>query len=237
MRVIINKGHGFSLVSKKALVRAAEIAKMQCYAYKSTGTSLLVQEYFEKVSMPEGDKKQFEGLYLFTKDFGEKFPIKDDSWKQYELLWTNFGRESEVLMQAIEELGEEANTDNSFPKIVEISDEIKWRIVEDDFGDDDCSSCEIVVVDEENHGLKKIVVNHGPGKFNLSEAAYKELGLEWDGHGCAHFERDDPALVSVIERLGEKAWNGNTFLSVWEVEKNYKICYIEEVYPEYKVLG
>lgn len=55
----------------------------------------------------------------------------------------------------------------------------------------------------------KIVVNRCFGGFGLSEAAYKELGLKWDGYGCA-FEktRTNPRLIAVVEKLGEEASSG-----------------------------
>ena len=55
----------------------------------------------------------------------------------------------------------------------------------------------------------KIVINKCYGGFSLSEAAYKELGLEWDGYGYGHSDdRANPDLVAVVEKLG-KAANGN----------------------------
>lgn len=55
----------------------------------------------------------------------------------------------------------------------------------------------------------KIVINKCYGGFSLSEAAYKELGLEWDGYGYGHSDdRASPDLVAVVEKLGEAA-SGN----------------------------
>jgi hypothetical protein len=56
----------------------------------------------------------------------------------------------------------------------------------------------------------KIVVNRCFGGFGLSEAAYKELNIPWDGYGFAFRgdeERCDPALVACVAKLG-KAANG-----------------------------
>ena len=52
----------------------------------------------------------------------------------------------------------------------------------------------------------KIVINKCYGGFSLSEAAYKELGLEWDGYGYGHSDdRTNPDLVAVVEKLGGAA--------------------------------
>lgn len=58
----------------------------------------------------------------------------------------------------------------------------------------------------------KIVINDDWGGFGLSEEAYKELGLEWDGFGCAFngYEcRTNPKLVEVVERLGSERASGH----------------------------
>ncbi len=57
----------------------------------------------------------------------------------------------------------------------------------------------------------KIVVNKCFGGFGLSEDAYKELGILWDGYGYGPsngFDRSCPKLVAVVEKLGDNA-NGN----------------------------
>lgn len=66
--------------------------------------------------------------------------------------------------------------------------------------------------------MKKIVINACYGGFSLSEQAYKEIGLEWDTYGFAHEkERDDPGLVAVVEKLGDKASGDCANLRVVEV--------------------
>ena len=52
----------------------------------------------------------------------------------------------------------------------------------------------------------KIVINTCFGGYGLSEKAYAELGIEWDGHGYKYNDkRDDPELVAVVEKLGDRA--------------------------------
>jgi hypothetical protein len=50
----------------------------------------------------------------------------------------------------------------------------------------------------------KIVINTVYGGYQLSEKAYQELGLKWDGYGFAFDEdRANPKLVAVVEKLGD----------------------------------
>lgn len=52
----------------------------------------------------------------------------------------------------------------------------------------------------------KVAVNKCFGGFGLSEEAYKELGIERDSYGYEYRDkRTDPELISVIEKLGDKA--------------------------------
>ena len=75
----------------------------------------------------------------------------------------------------------------------------------------------------------KIVINRCFGGFSLSEAAYKELGIEWDGYGYLDNKdlgipedapelqyRSHPRLIEVVERLGDTAGR-NATLKVVEI--------------------
>jgi hypothetical protein len=64
----------------------------------------------------------------------------------------------------------------------------------------------------------KIVINNEYGGYSLSEAAYQELGLEWDGYGFAgKIKRNDPSLVACVEKLGERASGSLASLIVVEI--------------------
>jgi hypothetical protein len=55
------------------------------------------------------------------------------------------------------------------------------------------------------------------GGYELSEEAYKEMGIEWDGYGFALMDdRSNPMLVAAVEKLGERAGN-NAMLEVVEI--------------------
>ena len=67
----------------------------------------------------------------------------------------------------------------------------------------------------------KIAVNKCFGGFGVSEAVYKELGLDWDGYGYLENEdfgiesnnyreyRSHPKLIEAIEKIGEEESSGS----------------------------
>jgi hypothetical protein len=64
----------------------------------------------------------------------------------------------------------------------------------------------------------KIVINRCYGSYGLSQEAYKELNLEWDGHGFAYMDdRSNPELVEVVEKLGKDASGNLAELDVVEI--------------------
>jgi hypothetical protein len=69
----------------------------------------------------------------------------------------------------------------------------------------------------------KIVVNRCFGGFSLSQEAFEALGLIYDGYGYlnidpgSHMERNDPRLVEVVERLGDRANGRHAELVVVEI--------------------
>lgn len=64
----------------------------------------------------------------------------------------------------------------------------------------------------------KVVINTCFGGFGLSQAAYKDMGMKWDGYGHdSGLSRDDPRLVAAVEKLGSKANGGFADLRVVEI--------------------
>jgi hypothetical protein len=55
----------------------------------------------------------------------------------------------------------------------------------------------------------KIVINNCFGVFSLSEEAYEELGLKWDGAGYEFSEdRTNEKLIKCIEKIGAEKASG-----------------------------
>ena len=69
----------------------------------------------------------------------------------------------------------------------------------------------------------KIVTNTCYGGYGLSEAAYRHLGIKWDGYGY-EFERDrdNPKLVECVEKLGDAANGFCASLKVVEIPDGTK---------------
>lgn len=76
--------------------------------------------------------------------------------------------------------------------------------------------------------MPKVVINKCYGGYGLSEEAYEELGLEWDGYGFAYEDkRTDLQLIKVIEKLGKEANGRFSSLKIvdvpddvdWEIEE------------------
>ena len=67
--------------------------------------------------------------------------------------------------------------------------------------------------------MTKVVINECFGGFSLSPKACEQLGLE-----SAHSDiaRDDPALVKVVEELGQKSWGSCAELKVVEIPDDVK---------------
>ncbi len=69
----------------------------------------------------------------------------------------------------------------------------------------------------------KVVINTCFGGFGLSEAAYAELGIEWDGYGYRFAkDRTNPQLVAVVEKLGKAANGMCAKLKVVEIPDDVK---------------
>lgn len=69
--------------------------------------------------------------------------------------------------------------------------------------------------------MVKIVVNRCFGGYGLSEAAYAELGLEWDRYGLEyreHYNRDSQELVACVEKLGAAASGSLAKLKVVDIQ-------------------
>lgn len=74
----------------------------------------------------------------------------------------------------------------------------------------------------------KYVINNCYGGYSLSEAAYRFLGISWDGTGFAFDdERSNPRLVECVEKLGADANGECADLSVIEVPDGISV-HLEE---------
>lgn len=72
---------------------------------------------------------------------------------------------------------------------------------------------------------KKIVINTCFGGFSLSEQAYQEMNIKWDGYGYDFDEpekRTNRKLIACIEKLREKANGRFADLRVIKIPYNHE---------------
>ena len=118
-KIVINTVHGGFGLSPKAQRRYLELVGKECYFYKHIAAS----KNYIHIDDDEAKKSMF--TLTVTKYFGEGVDtIPTDAY------WTdwNIDRDDPLLIQVINELGEESNDKYSELKIVEIPDDIKWEI-------------------------------------------------------------------------------------------------------------
>ncbi len=67
----------------------------------------------------------------------------------------------------------------------------------------------------------KVVINTSIGGFSLSKAAFKFMGIKWDGYGfCSSYARHFPKVVECVESLGQKAAGKYCYLKIVEIPDN-----------------
>jgi len=120
MKVIINTCWGGYNLSQEALKRYIELKELKLFSDdKGSYYYVPVEEY--KKALAE-DEKNNRGYTSNRLCWGEN----------------NIKRNDDILIKVIEELGEKANGEYSRLKIVEIPDDIKWKI-------ENYDGCEYVV--------------------------------------------------------------------------------------------
>ena len=118
MKVVINKCYGGFKLSDKAIDRLKELSKekgdkklLRMIEEEEKTKREWVEEMKRKYGINPSKSKIFGGKYWGLSDIDRTHPL---------------------LIQVVEELGEEANTPVSKLKIVEIPDDVEWEIEEYD---------------------------------------------------------------------------------------------------------
>lgn len=128
-KIVINRCYGGFGLSPLAQKRYLELSGKGCYFYKQMKYEHLGDEdEYVRISIKDAESGMF--VYTLTEDLGEKItklPRDDTFW--YD---GNLERTDPILIQVVEELGEEASDKLAELEIVNIPDDIEWQIDEYD---------------------------------------------------------------------------------------------------------
>lgn len=118
MKIVINKCYGGYGLSTEAVLRYAELKGITLYAEK---TSLVTHFY----TVPVEEYKKIAAKAAETRNYDEL----EDLYFSERL---NIERDDPLLVQVVEELGEESWGDCAELHVVEIPDGVEWQINEYD---------------------------------------------------------------------------------------------------------
>ena len=132
MKIVINACHGGFGLSEKAVVRYNEL--------KGRDLWIIHDERFNWPTysfVPPEQRVDYNGdIFITPKEWYTWSPEEKRNWnKSYrEQTFSDYDleRNDPILIQVIEEMGEEANSRRSELKIVEIPDDVEWQIDEYD---------------------------------------------------------------------------------------------------------
>ena len=124
MKIVINASFSKFSLSAKCVQRYAEIKKINLYPYCHYINESEMRVILQEANL-EIDKVRF--IYWATEKLN---PVTDDELNKHYFSPCEIKRDDPALIQAVEELGEDANSHMSCLKIVEIPDDVDWYIYE-----------------------------------------------------------------------------------------------------------
>jgi hypothetical protein len=134
MKVVINeKAGGFGL-SPEAVKLFLNLKGTPCFLYLDTGNR---RPRYERINEEDIQKYNDEKISICTVDLGEAL---DDNLKNRANIYTSefdrhrVDRTDSDLIKTIETLGEKANGKLCILKIIEIPDDVKFTIEQDEYG-------------------------------------------------------------------------------------------------------
>lgn len=128
-KVVINSCYGGFGLSHKATLRYAELKGIKLYSYVQAETGNTKYD-FEHFIPYENRTREVLSVHYFTEPINEDGTYKEDTyWYKGRM---NDDRDDPILIQVIEELGEEANGFCAELNIVEIPDDVDFVIEEYD---------------------------------------------------------------------------------------------------------
>ena len=126
MKIVINSCHGGFGLSFAGVMKYCELAGLEAYPDYGRPLDIITYWLVPENERVEIDNKNWYNLPLDLKiEWNEKYSAQT-------LNVRNINRDCPYLVQTIEELGDEANSEYSQLKIVEIPDNVIWTIEEYD---------------------------------------------------------------------------------------------------------
>jgi len=123
MKVVINTSIGGSFgLSHKAIMRYAELAGIKLYPFIRD----IVKDLYNILYCDEG--KGIDKIPINNPEMEPYFEYAIDEDKNNLFLPTKIDRTDPALIQVVEEMGREVNSDGASLKIVEIPDDVDWQI-------------------------------------------------------------------------------------------------------------
>lgn len=130
-KVVINRRYGGFGLSYKGVMRYAELKGIKLYPWISDFFRKIYGDRLEGKSFEEIEKMRIPIYYtIIPKEEYDKLPEWEKDEKHF--LVSKIPRDDPILIQVVEELGEEANGIAAELKIVEIPDDVEWVIEEYD---------------------------------------------------------------------------------------------------------
>ena len=126
MKIAINKCYGGFDLSHKAVMRYAELKNIKLFpVYHQDG--IILHDLNKAIFIPWNGEKTIFSVFYLTEPLPENGIPNKKTFFHY-----GSDRNDPILIQTIEELGEEANGDFSKLAIIEIPDGVDWEIEEYD---------------------------------------------------------------------------------------------------------
>lgn len=129
-KVILNKCYGGFDVSDKAYQLYAKKKGVELFRYEMILNNNHSDWKYRKLE--KDDEQNGLTVNYFTKDLGDIVEISDENWNKYSLYLRDNHREDPILIEVVEELGEEASGRFGKLVVVEIPDDLDYVIDEYD---------------------------------------------------------------------------------------------------------
>lgn len=134
-KVVINKCYGGFGLSRKAVKRLAELQGRACYFFSSGFQRLKDDEpafVWHAFDIPNPQEEFGEAQTNWRKATDEELRRSNELYSKHSIDSRPTDRSDPLLVQVVEELGEEANGDFADLKIVEVPDDVEYDIEEYD---------------------------------------------------------------------------------------------------------